>query len=889
MFFCVYQICTKLHYTDLLTFCTKKSSDFLENLAKKCATCYNIRMDKYVLIDGNSLLNRAFYAVNVFTTRDGMPTNGIFGFIKLLFKILEDETPEYLTVAFDMHAPTFRHKMFDGYKATRKPMPQELVVQVPVLKDLLHAMKIHTVELEGYEADDIIGTLSRAFDNAEVLIYTGDRDSYQLVKEHVSVCFTKRGVSDLEKLTNENFYQKVGLYPSQIIDEKALMGDASDNIPGIRGVGPKTALDLLRKYGSAENVFAHLSELTPSLRSKFEGQEEISRLSHTLATIDTAVPLTLSREECRVKLPFPAEARTAFANLEFRSLTGSKFFSEATAGEGVETVVCSSFEQILSLLPSVELFSADFGADGFHVCLKNKEFLFPARHDLLGAGFFPEELVPLYTALFGGSCRAVVADRKDLLHRMAALKVPVNCPVEDVSLLRYLSDSNQRPLTAQDLVSDFALPATCSAFAVKRAYEDVLVRTKGTEEEKLYREVELPLSKVLFDMEQTGVRVDEGMFPVFSEKYSAELAELSQKIYALAGMDYFNLNSPLQLSEVLFGRLGFDPKGLKKNTRGFYSTSAEVLEKLAEKHEIARVILRYREVQKLLSTYIDGIRPLVQDGVVHTTYNQNVAATGRLSSANPNLQNIPIRTQEGRELRKLFIAREGNVLIDADYSQIELRLLAHFSRCEPLRASYREGKDIHTLTASQVFGLKPEEVTPQLRYRAKAVNFGIIYGISAFGLAKDVGCSTSEAQAYIDRYFAAYPAIAEYMDENVRFAKEHGYVTTILGRKRHIPELKSSNYAVRSFGERAAKNMPLQGSSADIIKLAMLGVSRRLEGENMRTKLVLQVHDELVLDAPLEEAERAKVILKEEMEHAVSLEVPLTVEISSGASWYDAK
>ena len=840
------------------------------------------------MIDGNSLLNRAFYAVGVFTTRDGMPTNGIFGFIKLLFKILEDENPEYLTVAFDMHAPTFRHKMYDGYKATRKPMPQDLVVQIPVLKDLLHAMKIHTVELEGYEADDLIGTLSRAFGDVEVLIYTGDRDSYQLVKEHVSVCFTKRGVSDLEKLTNENFYEKVGLYPSQIIDEKALMGDVSDNIPGIRGIGPKTALDLLRKYGSAENVFAHLGELTPSLRKKFEGQEEIARLSHTLATIDTAVPLSLSREELRVVLPFPAEARTAFANLEFRSLTGSKFFSEATAGD-VTATVCGSLGEVLSLLPSAEVFSADFAADGFHLCLGEKEYLFPTRHDLLGAGFFPEELLSLYTALFGGKARAIVADGKDLLHRMDDLKVPVTCPVEDVSLLRYLSDSNQRPVTAQDLVHDFALPSSCSAYAVKRAYEDVCARIHGTEEEKLYRELELPLSKVLFDMEQTGVRVDEGMFPAFSEKYSAELAELSQKIYALAGVEYFNLNSPLQLSDVLFGKLGFTLKGLKKNTRGFYSTSAEVLEKLAEEHEIARAILRYREVQKLLSTYIDGIRPLVQDGVVHTTYNQNVTATGRLSSANPNLQNIPIRTKEGRELRKLFIAREGNVLIDADYSQIELRLLAHFSGCEPLRASYREGKDIHTLTASQVFGVSPEEVTPQLRYRAKAVNFGIIYGISAFGLAKDVGCTTSEAQAYIDRYFKAYPAIAQYMEENVRFAKEHGYVTTILGRKRHIPELKSSNYSVRSFGERAAMNMPLQGSSADIIKLAMLGVSRRLKEEGMNTKLVLQVHDELVLDSPLEEAERATAILREEMEHAVPLEVPLTVEISSGASWYEAK
>ncbi len=857
-------------------------------------------MDKYVLIDGNSLLNRAFYAMNVFTTKDGLPTNGIFGFTKLLFKILQDEKPAYLTVAFDLHAPTFRHKMYSDYKGTRKPMPEELVRQVPVLKSLLQKMEISTAELEGYEADDLIGTLSRRFEGVEVLIYTGDRDAYQLVKEGVSVCFTKRGVSETERLTLENFYEKVGLTPAQIIEEKALMGDSSDNIPGVRGVGPKTAVELLRRYGTAENIFAHLDELSPALRKKFEGQEEISRLSHRLATIDTEVPFPLGKEDCRVKLPFPPSARAAFADLEFRSLLGSPFFAGDTVDAGVaagseereETigvVPCASIEEALCALGEAEQFSADFAPDGFHLCDGKTEYIFPAKGSLLSAGYFPEELVPLLKTLFTGERRAIVADVKALSHRLDEFGISLSCPVEDVSLLRYLADSNRRVSSSKDLTQEFSLPETHRAYAVERGYRDAVERTRGSEEETLYRTLELPLAWVLLDMERTGVRVDEDMFSVFSEKFSHELKELSEKIYGLAGGIRFNLNSPAQLSEVLFEKLGYATKGLKKNARGGYSTNADVLEKLAEKYEIARMILRYREVQKLQSTYIDGIRPLVSDGVVHTTYQQMMTTTGRLSSANPNLQNIPVRREEGRELRKLFLAREGNVLIDADYSQIELRLLAHFSGCKPLQEAYRAGKDIHATTAAQVFGVKPEEVTPLMRRRAKAVNFGIIYGMSAFGLAKDVGCTSAEAQAYIERYFATYTDVKEYMDENVRFAKEHGYVTTILGRKRHIPELTSPNRTVRAFGERAAMNMPLQGSSADIIKLAMLGVSRRLSAERLRTKMVLQVHDELVLDAPAEEAQTASRILKEEMENAVQLSVPLTVEVSSGANWYEAK
>ena len=666
------------------------------------------------------------------------------------------------------------------------------------------------------------------------------------------------------------------------------MGDSSDNIPGVHGIGPKTALDLLSTYKTAANVFANLDKLSPALQKKLSGQEEISALSHTLATIDTNVPLEITQEDCLLQLPFDEKARKSFAALEFRSLMDNNFFSGARP-LSVETVVVSSLSQLDAPLSSAEEFGFSFESDGVHLSLGEKEYILPHKENLLGAGFFPEEITPFLRELFQGSKRAYVSDVKALSHKFDELGIEFTCPVEDAALLRYLSDSNQRASTAKDFTQDYALPETACAYAIKRAYEDASQKMKGTAEEILYRDLELPLAKVLLDMERTGVRVDESKFSEFSEKYKGELEILSKHIFALAGVDNFNLNSPFQLSEVLFDKLGYSPKGAKKNSRGGYSTSAEVLEKLAEEHEIARLILRYREVQKLQSTYIDGIRPLVRDGIVHTTYNQMMTTTGRLSSANPNLQNIPVRREEGKELRKLFIAREGNILLDADYSQIELRLLAHFSGCKPLQEAYNSGKDIHATTAAQVFGVPLEKVTPLLRRRAKAVNFGIIYGISAFGLAKDVGCSTQEAQAYIDRYFETYTDVKEYMDENVGRAKADGYVTTILGRKRYIPELKSSNFNIRAFGERAAMNMPLQGSSADIIKLAMLGVARRLEKEGLSAKLVLQVHDELVLDAPLEEKELAATILKEEMENAVNLSVPLTADVSSGASWYDAK
>ena len=847
-------------------------------------------MDKLILIDGNSLLNRAFYAMSVFTTKDGTPTNGIFGFLKLLFKIAEDESPRYLAVAFDLHAPTFRHRLYEAYKGTRKPMPEELAVQVPILKEVLRAMRVCIVEKEGYEADDIIGTLSQKFTEAETLIYTGDRDSYQLIGEHVSVCLTRRGVTDLDRLTKENFFEKEGIEPWQVVEMKALMGDSSDNIPGVKGIGPKGALDLLRKYRDLDGVYAHLAEIAPATRKKLEEHRAEAYLSRRLATIDTHVPLELTLDGCRFCVPFPEEARAKCAALEFRSLLTSRFFGGAAPAKA-ESFVCTAddLQAVCDGARAADLFACSIEADGVHIAFGEREYRFPLRTSILGDGFFPEKLSPMLSALFSAGSIAVLADKKAAAHALHDYGVTIACDAEDVSLMRYLLDSNFRAAGAKAFAQDYDMPEDCCALALLRAYREAAREIAGHAEEKLYRDLELPLCDVLLEMESTGVRVDISKFSFFSERFQAMMRDLSAQIYALAGVGEFNLNSTYQLSEVLFEKLGYSTGGAKRNIRGGYSTGADVLEKLAEKHEIARLILQYREVQKLNSTYVDGIRPLVQNGIVHTTYHQTMTTTGRLSSANPNLQNIPVRTEIGRELRKLFIAREGNVLVDADYSQIELRLLAHFSGCKALREAYAAGADIHAATAARLFHVPIGEVTPSMRRRAKTINFGIIYGMSAFGMSKDLGCPPDEAQRYIDAYFAAHPEVKTYMEENVRIAREEGCVKTILGRKRFIPELRSSNYNQRMFGERAAMNMPLQGSAADIIKIAMLRVDGRLKKEGMRARLVLQVHDELVLDAPQEEAEKAAQVLKEEMEGAIVLSVPLIAEVASGRSWYDAK
>lgn len=863
-------------------------------------------MEKLVLIDGNSLLNRAFYATPVFTTKDGKPTNGVFGFIKLLLKIISDKKPTHMAVAFDVHAPTFRHMEYPDYKAGRKPMPEDLALQFPILKKVLKAMGVCICELPGYEADDIIGTLAKRFDIL-TYIYTGDRDSYQLVDQTTTVCYTKRGVSDLLELSAANFKDEIGLTPCQIIDLKALMGDKSDNIPGVAGVGEKSAYTLLADYETLDGIYAHIDEIKGALQKKLLEHRETAYFSHRLATIFTSVPLDISLADCLLRSPFPASLKDCFAELEFKSLLSMPIFAEesdetpevsaliepVSTQKVVETV--SEFMDVLSSFKG-ETIGFHQTNNGVHIFLKQPpkviesecvEYYFPLRQGLLDVGFFEPELYPVFEAIFGGEYTIVAYNTKALLHDLSNAGIHLPTRIEDVGILKCLADGLANTDGLEFCLQYHALPGEHFAYGVYRLYE-IYFGALSDSEKNLYKEVELPLVFVLFEMEKQGVCVSEEILQEFSIKYNAELKALIAKIHELAGEE-FNVNSTQQLGRVLFDKLNIGAGVKKAKTTKSYKTTAEELEKYVDEHEIIPLILRYRQVQKLNSTYIEGFKPLLKNGKIHTKYSQINTTTGRLSSSNPNLQNIPVRNEEGREFRKLFIASEGNVLLDADYSQIELRLLAHFSACKELIAAYNDGRDIHALTASQVFDVPLLDVTSEMRRNAKAVNFGIIYGISAFGLGKDLGIPARKAQEYIDRYFATYSSVQEYMNGNVQSAKDRGYTITLLGRRRVINELKSSNFNVRSFGERAAMNMPLQGSSADIIKLAMIGVAKRLKQDGYKAKLILQVHDELLIDCPIEEQDEVAKILKEEMEEAVALSVPLTVDVGIGYSWFDAK
>lgn len=853
-------------------------------------------MKELVLIDGNSLLNRAFYATKLLTTRDGTPTNAVFGFIKLLLKIIQDNKPDRLIVTFDLKAPTFRHKMYDGYKATRKPMPDDLVVQVGMLKSLLHSMNITICEKEGYEADDLIGTLSHAFSDTHSIVITGDRDAYQLVDDLTDVFITKTGVSELLKLNKNNFEQLIGYRPSQVIDMKALMGDSSDNIPGVPGIGEKTALNLLLKYGTLDNVYSNLDEITGSVKTKLENGKESAYLSRSLAEIDRSVPLETSESEGEICMPFTQEVRNQFLKLEFTSLLKLNIFETESEkhvnihprAASESRVITDADQFIKDFVP--DLFSAVRRGDEYHFFAGGQEYILRPARTLLDEGLHATETGRVLKSLFEKKDRKVILfGKKDFRHALAKEHVELECSSEDVSLIRYLVDFNGKDENLSNILRGYGYDDTTPAAGVFFLYEDLSEKLRSEKLEKLYKDIELPLADVLFDMEKEGVRIDLETSKQFEKRYREEVARLTDEIYRQAG-ETFNINSPMQLGKILFEKLQLPAP--KKSKKGTYSTSADILEKLAGKYKIVRDVLDCRHFQKLLSTYIDAFKPLIDPstGLVHTTYNQVLTTTGRLSSTNPNLQNIPVRDDEGRELRKLFVARSSDrILIDADYSQIELRLLAHFSGCKELIEAYRENKDIHALTASQVFDVPLESVTPSQRRAAKAVNFGIIYGISEFGLASGLNIPNKQAGEYIRKYFETYSDVKKYMDSNVSFAREHGYVTTLLGRKRVIPEIKSSNYNLRSFGERAAMNMPLQGSSADIIKIAMCNVYDRLKKEGLRSKLILQVHDELVIDAFESEKEAVTEILRVEMENAVQLNVPLTVEVHCGRNWYEAK
>lgn len=850
-------------------------------------------MDKLVLIDGNSLINRAFYAIGPLTDKNGQPTNAVFGFVNMLIKVISDIKPKYMLVAFDVHAKTFRHKMYEEYKGTRKPMPEDLRPQIPLLKKVLETMGISTFELAGFEADDIIGTLAKRY-KGETIILTGDKDSFQLVDETTSVYFTKRGITDTDVYSIDNFTEKTGIIPSQVIELKALMGDSSDNIPGIPGVGEKTALSLVQKYGSLENIYANLQDFKGKQLEKIENGKDSAYLSRTLATINTLVEIPIKIEDATFSFPFDDKVKRMLTDLEFRGILkrGELFVTaepQEIQAEEIEIEYIKSASELNGVLNGKDfsfVISGDFNfyvADGKEYSLKIKESFFDEGFD------FEEALILLKPYFENESVTVTAYSRKrldDLLYEQGIL---LKAKVVDVDILRYLVDFSGKEESLENTLYYYNLNAKTPAYSLSKLSEKFIKQVNEQDIERLYYGVELPLSKILTDIERQGFKVDISALEKVGDEYRNELSLILEKITELAGEE-INPNSPKQLAYLLFEKLGL--KHGKKNKSGSYSTNAEQLEELQNEHPIIPLILRHRTIQKLLSTYVDAIKSLAikDNGLVHTCFNQTLTQTGRLSSKEPNLQNIPIRDEEGSKLRKFFIPRsENGVLIDADYSQIELRLLAHFSKCQKLIDAYNRGDDIHSITASQVFNVPLDMVTSDMRRKAKAVNFGIIYGISEYGLSKNIKCSVKEASDYIKRYFETYPEVKAYMQSNVEYAREHGYVSTLLGRRRYIKEINAPNFQLRSFGERAAMNMPLQGSSADIIKIAMVKVHERLMKECPNAKLILQVHDELIIDALEEDGELASKILKEEMENACQLLVPLTVECKIGKTWYDAK
>ncbi len=856
-------------------------------------------MDSLVLIDGNSLINRAFYATPLLTTTDGTPTNAVYAFVNMLIKLISDMKPRYMLVAFDRKEPTFRHKMYAEYKGTRKPMPEELRPQIDLLKGVLDALGITRYEQSGIEADDILGTLSRMF-NVYSVIVTGDKDSFQLVNKQTEVLFTKRGISDVEIYNNDNFIEKTGITPPQIIDLKSLMGDNSDNIPGVSGVGEKTALSLVQTYGSLENIYNHTSELKGKLRGRIETSKEIAKLSKTLATIDTNVNIPLTLDELEYKFPFPAEAKDLFLKLEFKNLLKkeSAFLTKKKVtddnSDGVNPTVGNFYKlksgEKLPVFDNNKKIAIVYEGD-ISVSDGKDEYLLKIPENFFDEGISFEECVSLLKPIFADNNRNIILwSKKAFKTQFINEGIIFNAHIDDISIQKYLADFSGKDESVFDAINDYGLDINHPASSLYGVSEIVGDKLKNEGLIDLYKDLELPLNDVLFDMEQAGFKIDRDALLQMSIEFEKRLSALSSEIISLAG-EVFNINSTKQLGAILFEKLGLKTKKRNKTKTG-YSTSADILESMNGEHPIIPALLEYRRVQKIYSTYVKGFEPLIdkKTGLVHTCFNQTLTTTGRLSSKEPNLQNIPIRDKEGKEIRKLFISSfDDGKIAGADYSQIELRLLAHFSGCKPLIETFNNNGDIHALTASQVFGVPLNEVTKEMRQSAKAVNFGIIYGISDYGLAEQLKISPKKAGEYIKKYFEMYPSVKEYMDKNVAFARENGYVKTLLGRKRYIKEINSSNYNLRSFGERAAMNMPLQGTAADIIKIAMVRVADKIKEMNLRSKLILQVHDELIVDAHPDEVDTVLTILKEQMQSAASLSVPLTVETECGKRWFDAK
>ncbi|PKM80243.1 MAG: DNA polymerase I [Firmicutes bacterium HGW-Firmicutes-14] len=890
--------------------------------------------DKFMILDGNSLIHRAFYAIPLLSTSEGVFTNAVYGFVNMLMRILGDEKPACVAVAFDKGRVTFRTEQFEDYKSHRKPTPEELRPQFALAKEVLGAMGIPVYELEGYEADDLIGTVTRLAEEQgyNSIIVTGDRDALQLVSAMTRVLLTKKGISELEVYDPERVNERYGLTPDQMKDLKGLMGDSSDNIPGVPGVGEKTALKLIQQYGSIEKVYDNLGDLSPKLRQKLADNREIAFLSRELATIVRDVPYEMDLARCNLNEPDYEALLALFRKLEFRTLVKSTVERMKAAGaiqdKGTVPVMTNQDDSFLEK-GSVEYrrFTLDDAMDkvageldrgeiGIHYELSNPDpmlaelsgFSWCTRPGIAGyvsgvsAGqaelFREEENISGLAGLIGArsGVKKYCHDGKRLMVALNRYGIRWDGIEQDTMLAAYLLNPTGQNQDLADISAKYLdknlTPAEGADDACARAdtimsLQQVLsgkLAENGMDE--LYYHVELPLTRILADMETAGIRVDRDRLKVMSEELEGKLNELTLEIYRLAGEE-FNINSTKQLGYIFFEKM--DLPVVKKTKTGF-STDVEVLETLAEEHEIAARILEYRQLAKLKSTYVDGLAGLInpRTGKVHTTFNQAVTATGRLSSTEPNLQNIPIRLEEGRLIRKVFVpSEESHFLLAADYSQIELRVLAHISGDENFVRAFRAGEDIHTHTASEVFDVPDEKVTREMRDAAKAVNFGIVYGISDYGLARNIKVTRKEAKEYIEGYFRRYPRIKEYMKEIVESAREKGYVTTMLNRRRYIPDIFSPNHNIRSFGERTAINTPIQGSAADIIKLAMVRAAGRIREEGMKTRMILQVHDELIFEVPGEEMETAVLLIRNCMENAVQLQVPLVVDMKKGRNWYD--
>ena len=847
---------------------------------------------KLLILDGNSIVNRAFYGVRMLNAPDGMPTNGVYGFLSILRKLLDEEKPEAVCVAFDLKAPTFRHLRYEGYKAQRKGMPEELAVQMPILKQVLDAMGILRLELEGFEADDLLGTVAAKCENNgwECRIVTGDKDSFQLISETTHVCHVKSrmGQTTTTEYTPELFFEEYGFEPKCIIDLKALMGDASDNIPGVPGVGEKTAMALVQKYKHLETIYAELDTLDvkEGMRKKLREGKDSAFLSFELATIHTDAPIDFSPEDAVWHEDYRPELYDLFKKLGFNKFIEKWGISENTESaatarlEHLPYIEDASFDDIMDAVKAADIIavSPDLSFDSLEICDGKAVYL--ARWTALG-----DDYTRLTSYVFSDKVRKTGHNVKDIMTQLISEKLPLDGFVYDTALAGYLLDATAGDYGLGRMSIGYCGAELGGAEAVYRLREATEKKLAQLGMTKLFYDIEMPLCRVLADMQEQGFLIDRAALSSFGESLTGTIAELERAIYDQSGCE-FNINSPKQLGEVLFDKLML-PAG--KKTKTGWSTNADVLEKLRGKHPIVQMALDYRMLTKLKSTYADGLLKLIDsDGRIRTKFQMTVTATGRLSSTDPNLQNIPIRKELGSHIREMFIASKGNVLVDADYSQIELRLLAHISGDKHMQEAFLSGEDIHAVTASQVFNTPLGEVTSLQRSRAKAVNFGIVYGISAWSLAQDIGVMQAEAKAYMDAYLNKYDGVREYMKSVVENAKCDGYVETLYARRRYLPEIKSSNFNTRSFGERVALNMPIQGTAADIIKLAMVNVYNRLNAEGLKAKLILQVHDELICECPEDEAQTVANILREEMSGAAQLSVPLTVDVKIGHSWAEA-